>query len=148
MKTKTNYPETAKRAKVLLTAALILIQVSLLAGKGSDGTKEIGKTTDYHAKCAKIPNALHAENSYYAHNEVAFESEYEIEDWMCNIHNAFDQNQADEEEIDLEEWMYNTQHIFWKDLSDAEEPELAIETWMANPREWITTKNELLLTAK
>ncbi len=67
---------------------------------------------------------------------------------MSNIHNDDLNTQWDEEEYELEEWMYNTGHVFWNDLNDVEESELAIESWMANPNEWLYSADEHMLTAK
>ena len=148
MKTKTNYPENANRVKAFLVAELILIQVSLIAGEKSYVKQDSNNTVDSYSGCTKFPIALNVGNACYYLYEVAVEIEYEIEDWMCNIYNDNFNTHVDEEEIELEEWMYNTQHSFWLDLNDIEEPEPAIESWMANPNNWINTTDELLLTSK
>ncbi len=148
MKTKTNTTRNANRAKVLFVAGMIMIQVSLIAGENADLKLDSDNTVNAYSECTKSPIAYNAINTCFYLNEVASESEYEIEDWMCNIHNNDLNTQWDEEELELEEWMYKTEHIFWMDLNDVEESELAIECWMANPNSWLNTKDELMLTAK
>ncbi len=147
MKTKTTYPENAKKAKAILVAGLIFIQAALIAGDSSDVKKEFTNTNDAYIAGTEVPNALKAENAYYYLNDVAFEAEMEIEEWMYNVHNDY-MKSASEEEVELEEWMYNTQHSFWFDLNDAEESELAIERWMTNPNDWKNNSDELMLTSK
>ena len=148
MKTKTTYPEKARKAKTILVAVLFLIQASLIANDSSDVNQNYNETKNANYEYTGIPATLNTEKAYCNINEVAFETEYEIEDWMSNIQNDSFNSQLDEKEIELEEWMYNPQHSFWLDLNDAEESELAIESWMTNLNDWINTCGELLLTSK
>jgi hypothetical protein len=146
MKTITNQQEKAKRVKAMIIAVLISIQTVLIAGDSSSVNKEFTITSDAYIAGTELPNTSLAQNAYSYIHEEAFETEMEIEDWMCNIHN--DSYTVVEEEYELEEWMCNTHHSFWNDLYEAEEPELAIEQWMTKPNEWLKAIDEIILTSK
>ena len=148
MKTKINTPENAKRAKAILIAGLILLQASLMASENITSELDSDQILFTVNECEISPVLSHAENICFHLNEAAIENEYEIEDWMCNIHNHDLNTQWDEEEYELEEWMYNTDHVFWKDLDEAEESEAVIECWMANPDNWLNPYDDVMLTAK
>ena len=82
-------------------------------------------------------------------DEEAFEPEYEIEDWMFNVHNyPFNVQSVEEKRIKLEAWLCKTQHTYWLDLEEVSEEEIAIESWMANPKDWKNTGDELMLSYK
>ena len=136
MKTKNNYPKNANRIKVILVAGMILMQVTLVAGKSSYAGHFTGTGTGAYSKNTELLNASNGRNENYTIPKEATEQEYDIEDWMCTVYQDFLNAGSDEEEIELEEWMYNPQDNFWKDIFDAEEPEIAIESWMENPQDW------------
>jgi peptidoglycan hydrolase CwlO-like protein len=133
MKTKTTYPMNAKMATAFLIAGLFLIQASLIANDSSDVNQNYSET----------------KNTYSYINEEAFEAEYEIEDWMSNVHTyPFNVQSVEEKRIKLEEWMCKTQHTLWLNLNEVVEEEIAIESWMANPKDWKNTGDELMLSCK
>jgi len=146
MKTKTTYPAKAKKAKAFLVAGMILIQASLIANDGSDVNQNSNETENVDSEYTESPATLKAENDYCSINEEAFEAEYEIQDWMCNIYNDIWNSDPIEDEPELEEWMYNPQHSIWLDLNDAEELEPAIESWMTNPNDWNNTSYKFMHT--
>ena len=139
MKTKTTYPERAGTAKMIFVTGLILITASLTAGDGSDANQE---------DCKAYSAGVKVETAYHNLSEVAFETEYKIEDWMSTIYtdylNAVANEEVIEPEIELEDWMHNIHNKFWLDLNEAEESELAIESWMTNPDKW-TGSDELAI---
>ncbi len=175
MKTKNNYPENANRAKALLIAGLILIDVTLLAGESSFILKDSNNTACDHGENTKYLSSQNAgnacdyildeatenelkiedwmcdtQNSFWLDLDVAKESEPAIENWMCNTQNSFwlDLDDAEESEPAIEDWMCNTQNSFWLDLDVAKESEPAIENWMTDPNDWTDTGDELMLTSK
>jgi hypothetical protein len=148
MKTKTTYPERARKAKAILIAAVISIQVITIANDTSDVYQENNHANEANVTVTEIPSALNAENAYYYLNDVAVEPEMVIEDWMSNVQYYYLDYCINEEEIELEEWMCNTHHSFWNEIFEAEEPELAIEDWMTKPDEWLETNMEIILSAK
>ncbi len=148
MKTITTYPKKAKRAKAYLIAGLILTQVSLMASESFIVNRDSESTGNSLSEYTETSVALNSENAYYYLNEIAPETEFEIEDWMSNIHNDYLNAQLNEEEMELEEWMYNTQHVFWKDLINVGEYELVVESWMINPNEWMQKSNCLSMYTK
>ena len=150
MKTKNNYPENTSRIKALLIAGLILIHVTLLAGKGSLILKDSNNTAFDYSENTKYPSSQMAGNACDYLLDEATENELKIEDWMCNTQNSFwfDLEDAKESEPAIEDWMCNTQDSFWLNLTDVKESEPAIENWMTNPNGWTDTGDELMLTSK
>ena len=133
MKTKTTYPMNIKRATAILIVGLFLIQASLIANDSSVVKQNLSDT----------------ENTYSSINEEALEAEYELEDWMSNIHTyPFNVQSVEEKKIKLEAWLCNTQHTYWLQLEEVQEEETSIESWMANPKDWENTGNELMLSYK
>jgi hypothetical protein len=144
MKTQTTYPNKTRMASIILVAGFILTQTSLIAGDSANMIQP-GQVAE------------NAQHEYYANPsaqivENAFETEYEIEDWMYTIYSDYLNAVADEEvsepEMELEDWMYNIHNSYWLDLTEAEEAELAIENWMTTPDDWNITGNELVLGTK
>ena len=129
MNAQNYYPENANRAKAILVAGLVLIQVTLFAGENTTG-----KGT---------------QNAANYTTEEATEKEIELEDWMYNTQNSFwyDLSNAKEPELAIEDWMCNTQNSFWYYLKEVKEPEIAIENWMTNPDAWTTTGGEVMLSS-
>ena len=134
-------------AKAILIAGLISIQAALIAGDSSNVNKDVAITNDAYIAGTELPNTLKAENTYCYLNDVAFEAEMEIEDWMYNIQNDND-DAYPEEEYKLEEWMCNIHNSFWNEIYETEEPELAIENWMTNPDEWLIAIYQIILSSK
>lgn len=148
MKTKTTYPEKANKAKVILIAVLISIQAALIAGDSSTVKKDSNYSSRAYKAGIETLYIQAAQSGYLYLDEVASEPEYEIEDWMSNVHNNYKNVCVDEEDIELEEWMCNTQHSFWKDLDEVAEPELVIEDWMTHPEDWFENTEDIMLTSK
>jgi hypothetical protein len=147
MKTKVTYPEKAYKAKAILIAVMISIQAAVIAGDSSNVKKDYNSGMVYKTS-TEASSTQSASNASLYSDEVAFEPEYEIEEWMSNIQNNYKPTCAVEEEIELEEWMCNIHNSFWKDADEVDEPELAIEDWMTQPDEWFDNAQELMLTAK
>ena len=148
MKTKTTYPEKISKAKTILIAVLISIQASLIAGDSSAVKKDSNYLSEAYKAGIETSYIQSAQSGYLFLDEVAFEPEYEIEDWMSNVQNDYKNTCVNEEEIELEEWMCNTHHSFWKDLVEVAEPELVIEDWMTHPEDWFENTADIMLTAK
>ena len=152
MKIRTIYPGKARKAKTILVAGLVLMQASLMANDSSDVNRNYNATENVYNEYAGNPSKLNVENINYYLNEKAFEAEYEIEDWMFNVYsdylNTVTNEEAVEPEIKLEEWMSDIQDSFWLDLDEAQEQEPAIECWMTDPKDWIDTEDESVLSLK
>ena len=146
MKTNITYPEKTGMHTAIIIAVLFFMQASLTAGDNAEAKQDFTYNHNVGVTGTEFSNVV--VNTYDFLCEEADEPELEIEDWMCNIQNGYDNSVVDEEEFELEDWMSNIHNIFWLELDDAKEPELAIENWMTNPDEWTDTGDELMLSSK
>ena len=122
---------------ILAGFSLTVFQTAMF---GSDGDKNDGTDSEKSAQKSQDLNQESESNitakSEYTNTsyfQEAAETEMEIENWMLNSDEYFDQ----EEEILIEEWMYNISSSFWQEVSSEYTEEYAIEDWMLNPSEWI-----------
>jgi hypothetical protein len=148
MKTKTANQEKAKPAKALLIISLIFIQTALIASDGSELKHHYTRGGETQKRVTENSVASIPGNTFYYIPEVAPETEYELEDWMCDVHNEFWDSAADEAEVELEDWMCDTSNSFWSDIIRPREEELAIEEWMKNPDSWIQESKCLSMNTK
>ena len=146
MKAKINYPENASRAKAILIAGLVLIQVTLFAGENT-GSYTLEEATESELELEDWMSNVNS--GFWLDLKDAQEPELAIESWMYNTQDSFwlDLDAAEDSEPALESWMYDIQNIFWLDLDNAEESEPAIESWMTNPNDWINSSDDLMLTS-
>ena len=147
MKTPNYYPENNNKAKAILIAGLVLIQVTLFAGENT-GKYVLEDTTENEIELEDWMSNVQSSFWYDLNN--AKEPEPAIESWMCNTEDSFwfDLTDAEESEPAIEDWMSNVQSSFWFDLKDTKETELALENWMTNPDNWEITTAELMLSSK
>ena len=158
MNTQNYYPENASRAKAILIAGLVLIQVTLFAGENTTGkesqnTANTGNYTTEEATESEIELEdwmSNVNSSFWYDLSEAKESEPALESWMYDTQDSFwlDLSEAEDSEPELESWMYNTQDSFWFDLEEVKDPEPALESWMINPDDWTESSDGKLLTSK
>lgn len=148
MKTLTTYPLRTKLVKAFGSIAIILTSIASIAADSAEVKKELKNTTEAIESCNTVPNTIHSGVSLKYLNEVAIEPEYEIEEWMCNVHNECRSDKTIEEELELEDWMYNTSHSFWQEINNVQEEEIAIEEWMTKPDEWLEADFRMVLTSR
>ena len=154
MNAQNYYPENANRAKAILVAGLVLIQVTLFAGENTTGkgTQNAANytTEETTEKEIELEDWMsNVQSSFWYDLSEAQEPELAIEDWMYNTQSSFwyDLSNAKEPELAIEDWMCNTQNSFWYYLKEVKEPEIAIENWMTNPDAWTTTGGEVMLSS-